>query len=272
MSSIGQTGAILGINYAPLSLSGSFTLTLYDSPESSAEKTIMQYTFYITPQDIQITKPGRLSVYQSIGGAAHIDHLGEGLVGITINGTTGFNPLIGPAGFVQYSLLRNIIDLYYDRCRNGFAAQSRLELAVSFPDYPNYGTWDVTVKDMNLSRSAQMPLINKYTISFIAISDDKTKAWRAKFAKTNETRVRTSGESDIVTEAFNAIYNISKTIPYSIVTYAVTEINKSLNDVIKLFYNESLTEDQINQVKNVSGIDSDTDLAVGTIVYLPVFK
>lgn len=272
MASIGQTGQILGINPAPPSSSGVFTLTLYDTPPAACEKSIMQYTFYITPQDIQINKPGRLSVYQSIGGAAHVDHIGEGLVSITISGMSGFNPLIGPAGFVQYSLLRNLIDLYYERCRSGMAAQSRLELNISFPDYPNYGRWDVTVKDMALSRSAQAPLLNKYNLSFIAVSADKASSARNALAKSNENRVRPVGEFSLYEEARKALDNIGKSLPYSIVVYTIKEANQSLNDVIKLFYSETLSDEQAAQVRAMSGLEGENDLAVGTVLHLPWFK
>lgn len=114
--------------------------------------------------------PGRVQVYQTARGAAHVDHMGAGLSSVIIAGQTGLNPLVGNPGLVQYRLLRQLVESYFDLCENAVGPNSvELQLTISYKDNPNFGRWPVTIKDFTMTRSIQKPLENRYALSMIII-------------------------------------------------------------------------------------------------------
>jgi hypothetical protein len=146
-----------------------FTMSLTDKDTGEAFET---YTFYVTPDQITIQTPGRVQVYQTARGSAHIDHMGAGLATVVITGQTGMSPLTpgAPTGLYQYRLLRKMIEKYFDLCEAAIGPNSvSLILSVSFPDNPFFGRWPVAVKDFTLSRSADKPMHNRYALTMIIV-------------------------------------------------------------------------------------------------------
>ena len=137
------------------------------------KNTILDYTFYVGPESIQMSIPSRVAVYQSIGGNTYIDHLGEGVKSISIQGNTAYKgkPSIG-FGYAQYQILRQIINRYNDECRLGHARSVQLILSLRFPDSPDYGVWPVTVREFTLSRNASQPLLFRYQLSLYCLAEN----------------------------------------------------------------------------------------------------
>lgn len=158
-------------------------LSMFDS----ANERIMLHEFYVTPSQLSIEIPGRVGVYQTLSGDSYVDHLGAGLPTITMSGTIGPSPLLGPIGWVQFSMLREFVDTYYERCKVGNAQGTRLVLSVDFNDSPHFGQWDVTIVNFKMERSAKAPLTHSYSLSFAAL-DSKSPTNLHKFDVYREKR------------------------------------------------------------------------------------
>lgn len=274
---LGAVASILPIRSGTMNNSGSFTLSL--SVEQSGVFNVQQeFTFFVSPQEIQISKPGRLSVYQSLGGMAHIDHNGEGLSSIVIGGITGYSPLLGPPGLVQFNLLRELVDTYYELCQNGFAKQARLDLDINFPDYPGYGSWEVTIKDFTLSRSSQMPLVNKYNLQLIAVSNDKKRTSRV-FGALNMASDRSTSQMPVtntingtnVTSFFNDKQEaLSALVPYGIIFFKLNK-DQSLDSVIsENFPSQVGSIDFKKTIISLSNLQATSgNLTKGTVIKVP---
>lgn len=130
----------------------------------------LEYQFYVSPESISVEVPSRVAVYQSILGNTYIDHLGQGVSSISLAGTTAFKGKHGIGfGYAQYAILRQIIDLYNEECRAGNARSVRLRLALKFPDSPDYGEWDVTLRNYVLSRNVAQPLLFRYQLTLLCL-------------------------------------------------------------------------------------------------------
>lgn len=139
---------------------------------------IISYTFYVPPEQIDHSSPARLTVYQSVDGSTHIDHMGEGLSTINISGSTGWtfgSVFSHPFAYHSYMLLRKMIDDYYKMCKEGKAERETLTLFISMPDAPDFGSWRVSVRNMTLRRNASQPLLFQYGIQFVCISENMSK-------------------------------------------------------------------------------------------------
>jgi len=158
-------------------------LTMFDSKN----ERIMLHEFYVTPSQLSIEIPGRVGVYQTLSGDSYVDHLGAGLPTITMSGTIGPSPLQGPIGWVQFSMLREFVDTYYERCKVGNAQGTRLVLSIDFNDSPHFGQWDVTIVNFKMERSAKGPLTHSYSLSFAAL-DSKSPTNLHKFDVYREKR------------------------------------------------------------------------------------
>ena len=165
-TSMGLAGKYLGVSNT-FSTDANFSLVLVDKDTGEKKQT---YTFYVSPDQVTIQMPGRVQVYQTARGAAHVDHMGAGLSSVIIAGQTGLNPLVGNPGLVQYRLLRQLVESYFDLCENAVGPNSvELQLTISYKDNPNFGRWPVTIKDFTMTRSIQKPLENRYALSMIII-------------------------------------------------------------------------------------------------------
>lgn len=291
--SVGKSPSLLG--YSDDFNVGQFTLELeYD------KKMVMEYNFFVTPQSVQISQPGRLGLYQSLGGKAHIDHMGQGLASFSISGITGVNPLLGPIGWLQFSLLRQIIEQYYEYCRQGKTHITRLILSIDFPDSPHFGKWDVTIKELQLQRSSQNPLLHTYNLSGIIVSDDLYKDLRAgkiktwKDASIKDNNISKSFVANGRSEEFSGIDGRFFRIPPSsseLGTAAVRELSKLYKHpqqiltrtisanyptfdslLLDVYKNKNVSLEVINYIVAASMITNKDNLQKGTVLYFPIFS
>ena len=296
--SVGKSPSLMG--YSDDFNVGQFTLELeYD------KKMVMEYNFFVTPQSIQISQPGRVGLYQSLGGKAHIDHMGQGLASFSIAGTTGVNPLLGPIGWLQFALLRQIIEQYYDYCRQGKTHLTRLILSIDFPDSPHFGKWDITIKELQLQRASQNPLLHTYNLSGIIVSDDlykdlrsgKIKTWKDAQVKENSvsrtsvTSTRPGSSSNkaqqgldgmifrvppsaaaVGNAAVRALTNLCKH-PQKILTRIISPNYPTFDSLLTDVYrNKGVSLEIINYIVAASMITDKDKLQNGTVLYFPIFS
>lgn len=158
----------------------------------SGTGTDRSYTFYVPPESVDISVPSRVGTYQSIGGGSYFDHLGEGIVNITISGHTGFRRGITKPegrinlGYAQYILLKDIISAYNDACVMGNAHLAKLQLTIGLMDSPAFGQWDVVVKELSLKRSTQSVLLFRYSLSLLCVSKNRLDIARPREAVTRQ--------------------------------------------------------------------------------------
>jgi len=199
---MGLAGKYLGVSNT-FSTDANFSLVLIDKDTGEKKQT---YTFYVSPDQVTIQMPGRVQVYQTARGAAHVDHMGAGLSSVIIAGQTGLNPLVGNPGLVQYRLLRQLVESYFDLCENAVGPNSvELQLTISYKDNPNFGRWPVTIKDFTMTRSIQKPLENRYALSMIIIG-------RNIYSSKKPTSKRTAPDTAKVAEAA-ATKQVDKMVP-----------------------------------------------------------
>ena len=82
-----STDAVVGTNEATTTAPVFITDKQVDyvtTLKLSGTGTDRSYTFYVPPESVDIAVPSRVGTYQSIGGGSYFDHLGEGIVSITI--------------------------------------------------------------------------------------------------------------------------------------------------------------------------------------------
>lgn len=219
-ASMGLVGKYLGV-VDKYTTDANFSLTLTDKSTNEIKQT---YTFYVSPSEVNIQMPGRVQVYQTARGAAHVDHMGAGLSSVVISGVTGLNPLVGNTGVVQYRLLRQLVESYFDLCENAVGPNSvELLLSISYKDYPAFGKWPVTIKDFTMARNVQKPLENRYALSMIIIG-------RNLYSSARPASKRTAPSTEAVaekardTQVQNAIPDkwFEYTVPTEKVTTATT--------------------------------------------------
>lgn len=150
---------------------------------------VMEYAFYVSPESVEINSPSRVGVYQSIGGATYIDHMGAGVTSITLTGQTGYQRKSDREfrhinfGYIQYLLLKKLVNTYNDECAMGNAHLLQLTLTLSFPDAPQYGQWDVSIKELVLRRAVQQgPLRLSYHLVLLCLSVNKIQVARPTIA------------------------------------------------------------------------------------------
>jgi len=296
LGSIGKTPYLLG--YSDSFNTGQFTLDLeYDKTK------VMEYNFFVTPQSVQISQPARLGMYQSLGGKAHIDHMGQGLATVAISGMTGINPLLGPVGWIQFSLLRQIIEQYYDYCKSGKTHLTRLTLTIDFPDSPNFGKWDITIKELQLQRNSANPLMHSYNLSAIIVGEDQYKDLRVGRIKTwkdsdvKESRItmqyapsnRTDEKSRALTGLDGKTYSIPPSeqdveeaairelkslsvYPRKLLTRRITKYFPTFDDLlIDVYGKKNISQDIIQYIMKSSMITNKDRLQIGALLYFPIF-
>lgn len=282
MAKISSVEKFFLIEDGPLRKSSPFTLGLYSVEKSSSAPTLLQeFTFYVAPQDISITKPGRMSVYQSLSGKAHVDHNGQGLATITLRGHTGYSPLLGPIGVIQFAFLRNIIDEYYKLCSEGKTKNIKLILDINFADYPGYGTYEIAVQSFSMERSSRMPLINSYELSAIALTEN------VKF-KPTISAIQEGKYIDVQFNAKKAVEKLNAMMPFgkNARKYTVTKNDVSSNDTWATVSLTQLIEKQYGPLSSKVKADTDViqliiqssnltdpdNIHIGTVLNFPVWE
>lgn len=164
-------------------------ISLSDLSEKTDSTPIMTYSFYVSPEEIDISQPSRVAIYQSIDGTAFADNLGGGITTIQITGTTGFRKnqfrdanqtgFYGQA-YLSYQLLTLLFEKYNNLCRSGNTATTVLVLTIATPDAPQFGQWQVTLQNLSISRSVRSPMIFRYKLTLLALGDNIFKLGQEK--------------------------------------------------------------------------------------------
>lgn len=179
-------------------------ISLSDLSEKTDSTPIMTYSFYVSPEEIDISQPSRVAIYQSIDGTSFADNLGGGITTIQITGTTGFRKnqfrdanqtgFYGQA-YLSYQLLTLLFEKYNNLCRSGNTATTVLVLTIATPDAPQFGQWQVTLQNLSISRSVRSPMTFRYKLTLLALGDnifklgqEKNKSYN-KYINTKETLV-----------------------------------------------------------------------------------
>jgi hypothetical protein len=133
-------------------------------------------TLPITPEDIQITRPSRQAVTQTLT-SAYQDHLGGGITTVGMRGHTGWRDLgavdrnnLG-AG-TGYEVIRNLRDLlgdYDTRVARGDPSQIKFMLMLNLPN--GWENFRVSKNSASFSRSRQQPLLYRYELQFTVLED-----------------------------------------------------------------------------------------------------
>lgn len=184
-----------------------FSLRLNEEGENYSE-----YVFYVLPEQVDISTPARLALYQSINGQTHADHMGDGTTTINLQGVTGW--MLGGlmnSGFAyaSYVLLREMIFRYYKKCKEGESTSTSLKLTISFPDAPDYGQWDVAIRELTLRRSASAPLMFNYQLSMVCLSGNYLSN-TANEKYPNQQQVMQDLKSNIIPDSVRHIFPVRK--------------------------------------------------------------
>jgi len=231
--------------------SSAFVTLAYKNTQDGTDNT---YTFYVPPQEIEINTPSRVTVYQNISGNTFVDNLGAGTTMISFQGTTGFMYGKGGlsmsnrgAGHLSYQLLKYICQLYHEACKKGQTAFANLTLNISMPDAPEFGQWKVTIKDFIIKRSVTEPLLFRYQINFICLSEDTFSATYQTPAPTN---VGING-STLVIDANAAKTAAEQASAQKLVVYRVPE---KIETITLLSEIKSFFKGTVSKIDNTTGI------------------
>lgn len=252
--------------------------------------TKLNYQFYVSPEQINISVPSRLGIYQSISGTTYVDNLGEGTSAITLQGSTGLTlggkKSIG-FGYASYQLLRYLLTIYHDDCKAGKTQQTKLIINISFPDAPDFGMWEVTPRELNLSRNSSDPLSFRYQLSLICLTRNlidlsTTPEMYAYLNKINDKFPATiSTEHAVPPEEAAAVQEASGTPSNSYTIPAAEEASSSSPNTIagiwyKFFGRSVLSYNfvvrELRAVNDFSLIGDDQELAEGLVVIIPSFS
>lgn len=150
---------------------GSVSLILRSAPLGSGTGAdILTFTLPINPQAVDIQRPSRQTVTQTLGGA-YQDHWGEGLIHISLSGSTGWRPR-GPQlldGYESIIALRKLLHEYDRRCGEGTPQNVFLYLLLDLPS--GWERFRVSKVSADYSRTKGSPLLYMYDLSFIALED-----------------------------------------------------------------------------------------------------
>ena len=211
-----------------------FSLRLNEEGENYSE-----YVFYVLPEQVDISTPARLALYQSINGQTHADHMGDGTTTINLQGVTGWRLgglMNSRFAYASYVLLREMIFRYYKKCKEGEAKSTSLKLTISFPDAPDYGQWDVAIRELTLRRSASAPLMFNYQLSMVCLSGNYL-ASTANEKYSNQEQVMKDLKSNLIPDSVRHIFPVRKQMSSAIkkaMPGGSIPINVDLTEMIKV--------------------------------------
>ena len=261
--------------------SSAFVTLAYKNTQDGTDNT---YTFYVPPQEIEINTPSRVTVYQNISGNTFVDNLGAGTTMISFQGTTGFMYGKGGlsmsnrgAGHLSYQLLKYICQLYHEACKKGQTAFANLTLNISMPDAPEFGQWKVTIKDFIVKRSVTEPLLFRYQINFICLSEDTFSATYQTPAPTNvginaPALVIDANAARTAAEQANIQKLVTYTVPPKIETITLLSEIKSFfkGKVSKIDNTTGIIIDNItNDIYKISANSAPQPVANDAIITMP---
>lgn len=126
----------------------------------------------IRPEDLTVTEPSRLNVQQTLGGA-WADSFGRGLVTINLAGTLGWRGSLFLSGEDAFKQLRSTVLLDWHRRREEAIDQGSDpgDVTLTFLDTLDDLSYIVAPQQFSLRRSKSSPLLMRYQLRLIALSD-----------------------------------------------------------------------------------------------------
>ncbi|HEY0205068.1 MAG TPA: hypothetical protein VGC15_13075 [Acetobacteraceae bacterium] len=132
----------------------------------------VKFDLAIRPEDLTVTEPSRLVVQQTLGGA-WCDSYDRGLVSIALSGTLGWRGsflLSGEDAFAQ--LRQTVLVEWHQRRQDAIdAGTDPSDVTLTFIDTLDDVTYVVAPQQFVLRRSKSSPLLMRYQIRLLAVSD-----------------------------------------------------------------------------------------------------
>ncbi|EOH1034906.1 hypothetical protein ACLMYS_003880 [Salmonella enterica] len=135
-------------------------------------------TLKIRPEDLTRTEPQRVTTTQTLGRGTigWVDHFGEGLPTLTINGHTGWRTAQGSGqdGAQAFETLNNLISHEYPAAIQSAIDSGRDPATVKliFVDMLDNFSWVVVPQTFILRRSKSRPLLFQYTMQLQCVATD----------------------------------------------------------------------------------------------------
>lgn len=163
-----------------------FTSALNFNPSAPSSQKDLPISFYfsnwntqakqnvvlpIRPEDMTLTKPERLAVQQTLGGA-WVDHFGLGLENLIINGHTGWRGGQGQDGVAQFAALDGVFARWRKERQDAIAAGQDVSLvSLFYLDSLNNQCLRIAPISFTLKRNKSRPLLMMYQINALVIKD-----------------------------------------------------------------------------------------------------
>lgn len=152
---------------------GTVVLTLSNTNGQDGVRTL---TLPITPEEIQINRPSRQAVTQTLT-SAYQDHLGSGISTVVVRGHTGWrdlgaldrNDLGAGTGYEVITNLRNLLADYDNRVARGDPSAVKMILLLNLPN--GWEQFRVSKNAAAFSRSRAQPLLYRYEMQFTVLED-----------------------------------------------------------------------------------------------------
>jgi hypothetical protein len=143
-----------------------------------------RHTLLVNPEDISQNEPTRMSVTQTLGGAYVVD-FGQGLIEVSISGTTGYKARYNSEGeyvdgFEEFINFRE--NIYRD-----FIQNSDNGMEMFWYNWEDDEYYQIQPKSFRLMRNKQAPLLYRYEFQFICLAECK----RSRYPKLTEKQVNT---------------------------------------------------------------------------------
>lgn len=152
---------------------GSVTLIINiggaNNSQGGSGAEVNSLTLPITPEDIQITRPSRQAVTQTLTGA-YQDHLGSGITTVSMRGHTGWRNLTPEGdGYNVIKRLRDLLGQYDKIVATDRPDRVSLMLLLSLPS--GWEHFRVSKTTVSYTRSRAQPLLYRYEAQFIVLHD-----------------------------------------------------------------------------------------------------
>lgn len=152
---------------------GSVTLIINiggaNNSQGGSGAEVNSLTLPITPEDIQISRPSRQAVTQTLTGA-YQDHLGSGIATVSMRGHTGWRNLTPEGdGYNVIKRLRDLLGQYDKIVATDRPDRVSLMLLLSLPS--GWEHFRVSKTVASYSRSRAQPLLYRYEIQFVVLHD-----------------------------------------------------------------------------------------------------
>lgn len=143
--------------------------------EVSGSGPLPAITMLIRPESLTRDDPSRINVVQTLNGGAWADDFGPGIAVINISGTTGWRRTAGSNddGEARFFALRTMVYDEWHRRRKQAVSQAKdpNEVRLIFSDSLDNIVASVAVTSFKLARSRSQPLLFRYQIQMLVLSD-----------------------------------------------------------------------------------------------------